>query len=152
MHKPDCIFCKIALGQAPARVILEDDNHMAFLSIMPNTEGFTVVIPKHHQPSYFAEVDPEVVSGLMQFSAKVAKILDQTFPDVGRTGLIFEGFGVDHLHSKLVPMHGTKSGEWKQHTSSVDKYFDMYEGYISSHNYGEPNRPEIDETYKKFNL
>jgi hypothetical protein len=48
--------------------------------------------------------------------------------------MIFEGFGVDHVHAKLFPMHGTAElQEWRQMNSDVDKYFDEYEGYISSH-------------------
>ena len=55
-------------------------------------------------------------------------------PTVGRVGLIFEGFGVDHLHAKLAPMHGTQTdGGWNQITSTHRKTFDHYEGYISSH-------------------
>jgi len=59
--------------------------------------------------------------------------LDSAFDDVGRTGVMFEGFGVNHIHAKLFPMHGTKSDEWKKHVSHVSKYFERYEGYISSH-------------------
>lgn len=146
----DCLFCKIAVGQIPAKIILEDDKHMAFLSHAPNTEGFSVAITKDHHSSYFADVPAEVRQGLVEFSAKVAKLLDDTFTDVGRTGLMFEGFGVDHLHSKLFPMHGTNSDAWKKRASAVDKYFENYEGYISSHDYGVPGRAEIDETFKKF--
>ncbi|HNY04680.1 MAG TPA: diadenosine tetraphosphate hydrolase, partial [Candidatus Woesebacteria bacterium] len=43
-------------------------------------------------------------------------------------------FGVDHLHLKLFPMHGTKSDKWQQHNSHINNFFDKYEGYISSHN------------------
>jgi hypothetical protein len=32
-------------------------------------------------------------------------------------------------------MHGTKASEWTQHKSNVSKYFDHYEGYISSHDF-----------------
>jgi histidine triad (HIT) family protein len=46
----DCIFCKIVKGKAPAHKIWEDKKHLAFLSIFPNTEGFTVVITKKHYP------------------------------------------------------------------------------------------------------
>ena len=62
-------------------------------------------------------------------------MLDSKLKDVGRTGMIFEGFGVDHVHSKLFPMHGTKMKEWKPLKSNVQKYFEKYEGYISSHDY-----------------
>ncbi len=131
----DCIFCAIAQGASLAHMIWQDEKYMAFLSIFPNTKGFTVVIPKAHQPSYFADVPIDVLDGLMHAVRTVAKLLDEKLEDVGRTGVMFEGFGVDHLHAKLFPMHGTKMKDWKPLKSNVEKYFDDYEGYISSHDF-----------------
>lgn len=133
MKEPNCIFCQIVAGDAPSHTIWEDETHLAFLSIFPNTEGFSVVIPKAHHGSYFAAVEEEVALGLVRAARAVATRIDTAFPDVGRTGLIFEGFGVDHLHAKLIPLHETNSDEWKQHRSSARTYFTRYEGYISSH-------------------
>ncbi len=131
-----CIFCQIAQGKAPAHIIWKDKKHMAFLGIFPNTDGFTVLIPKKHYSSYFAEVDSKVVCDLLKAAQKVAKLLDKKLVDVGRTGLIFEGFGVDHLHAKLIPMHGTADmTKWKPITSKNKKFFKKYEGYISTHDY-----------------
>jgi len=132
---PDCIFCRIVRGEAPAHKIWEDDKHLAFLTIFPNTEGFSVVITKEHYDSYVATVPDEVSSELLSAAKQVAKKIDSAFDDVGRTGFIFEGFGVDHLHVKLFPMHGTESPEWKRRHTKVEKYFEHYEGYISSHDY-----------------
>ena len=134
-QKDDCIFCKIVAGEAPSHKIWEDDTHLAFLSIFPNTEGFSVVIPKEHYPSYIFELPEEVIAALTLAASKVGRLLDAKLSDVGRTGMIFEGFGVDHAHAKLFPMHGTKGDGWVPHKSNVDKYFDQYEGYISSHDY-----------------
>lgn len=134
-QKEDCIFCKIVSGEAPCHAIWEDEKHLAFLSIFPNTEGFSVVTTKEHYPSYAFELPEEVLRDLIVAGKKVGKLLDAALDDVGRTGAIFEGFGVDHVHVKLFPMHGTKSDEWKQYKSGVDKYFEKYEGYISSHDY-----------------
>lgn len=131
----DCIFCAIARSEAPCHKIWEDDRHLAFLSIFPNTPGFSVVITKDHYPSYAFDLPDDVLSGLVTAAKQVGKLLDEKLGDVGRTGLIFEGFGVDHIHAKLFPMHGTKSEQWQQHKSNVDKYFEYYEGYISSHDY-----------------
>ena len=131
MH--DCIFCRIVMGQAPAHVIWEDEKHLAFLSIFPNTEGFSVVIPKAHYSSYIFDQPDQVICDLMLATRQVARRLDDRLADVGRTGMIFEGFGVDHLHAKLFPMHGTSQAEWAQRKSGIDTYFDRYEGYISSH-------------------
>jgi len=140
----NCIFCKIANGEAQSHSIFwEDDNYLAFLSIFPNTKGFSVVIPKKHYPSYAFDAPDEVLHGLIMASKKVAKLLDEKLDDVSRTGLIFEGFGVDHLHAKLFPMHGTKMPRWKPIGSNVDKYFEKYEGYISSHDYKRADDNEL---------
>ncbi len=131
----DCIFCKIVAGEIPCHKIWEDENHLAFLSIFPNTEGFSVVIPKTHYPSYVFDLPQEVRAELIEAAGKVAKLLDAKLKDVGRTAMIFEGFGVDHIHAKLFPMHGTKKENWEQANSEVDKYFEKYEGYVSSHDF-----------------
>jgi diadenosine tetraphosphate (Ap4A) HIT family hydrolase len=132
----DCIFCKFVRGEAPCHKIWEDEQHLAFLSIFPNTEGLSVVIPKQHYPSYAFHVADNVLQEMIVAVKKVAQLLDEKLEDVGRTGMIFEGLGVDHLHAKLFPMHGTaQMKEWRKLSVSLDKYFDHYEGYISSHDY-----------------
>ena len=131
----DCIFCKIIKGEAPCYKIWEDEKHLAFLSIFPNTEGFSVVVTKEHYSSYAFDLPNNVLGDLVVAAKKVGKLIDSKFEDVARTGMIFEGYGVDHVHAKLFPMHGTKSPDWKPMHSNVDKYFDKYEGYISSHDY-----------------
>lgn len=132
-RKDGCIFCAIAAGEAPSHKVWENDTHLAFLSIFPNTEGFSVVIPKAHYGSYLCAQDDAVIAGLMAAVKEVATLLDRKFEDVGRTGIMFEGFGVDHLHAKLFPMHGTERDVWVRHGSAERKFFDRYEGYISSH-------------------
>lgn len=146
----DCIFCKIVANEAPSHKIWEDDKHLAFLSIFPNTEGFSVVITKEHYPSYAFANENDVLTQLVLAAKKVAKLIDSKLPDVGRTGLIFEGFGVDHLHAKLFPMHGTRLSEWKALKSNVDKYFETYEGYISSHDYKRADDAKLSELASKI--
>ena len=132
----DCLFCKIAAGEVPSHKIWEDRAHLAFLSIFPNTEGVSVVIPKAHYPSYAFALPDDALSALILATKNVATLLDKALPDVGRTAMVFEGFGVDHVHAKLYPMHGTADMEhWKPIESSVPKYFEQYEGHISSHDY-----------------
>jgi len=146
----NCIFCKIVKGEAPAHKIWEDEKHLAFLSIFPNTEGFSVVITKEHYPSYVFDLPEDILVGLILAAKKVAKLLDVKLEDVGRTGMILEGFGVDHAHAKLFPMHGTKMAEWKQIKSNVNKYFEKYEGYISSHDYKRADDKTLFELAKKI--
>lgn len=146
----DCIFCKIVSSESPSHKIWEDDKHIAFLSIFPNTEGVTVVIPKQHYTSYIFDLPEEVMIDLVLAAKKVAKLLDSKLEDVGRTAMVFEGFGVDHIHAKLFPMHGTKLESWKPINSSMNKYFDKYEGYISSHDADRADDDELSTLAKKL--
>ena len=142
----DCIFCKIVSGDIPSHKIWEDEKHLAFLSIFPNTEGFSVVVTKQHYPSYAFDLPDDVLSDLVLATKKVGKLLDSKLDDVGRTAMMFEGFAVNHAHSKLFPMHGTKAKDWKPSKPDIHKYFDKYEGYISSHDYERAD----DEKLKKL--
>jgi diadenosine tetraphosphate (Ap4A) HIT family hydrolase len=135
-NQSGCVFCGIISGEVPSYKIWEDEKHVAFLSIFPNTEGTTVVVPKDHYSSYVFDLPDQVLSELILAAKKVAKLLDARLEDVGRTAMVFEGYGVDHAHAKLFPMHGTADLKaWKKIESNVDKYFNQYEGYISSHDY-----------------
>ena len=125
---------------------------MAFLSIYPNTEAFTVVITKKHFSGYAFDLPDGMLSKLVLASKKVGKLLDSKLEDVGRTGLILEGFGVDHVHTKLFPMHGTGHLKgFKQLHSNVDKYFKKYEGYISSHDYKREDDEVLERLAEIFN-
>lgn len=133
-----CIFCEIAKGNIKPLgegVIYEDDNYMAWLSPFPNTEGFSVVIPKQHYPSDVLAMPDEDLNGFVLVAKKVANMLVNYFEDVGRVGLVMEGTGVNHAHIKLFPMHGTehmKRGVWKQYASGRHDFFESYEGFIMS--------------------
>jgi len=135
MYQDNCIFCLISQGKAPYHEVWSDEAHLAFLSIFPNTEGFTVVIPKQHRSSYAFSESDKVLSNLVLATKKVAQILDSYFEDVTRCGMFLEGYGVDHLHSKLFPMHG--AGEFSAgktiEVAKPDTFFPQYPGYLSSH-------------------
>jgi len=53
-----CIFCKIALREAPASVLAETDRTVAFLDIRPITPGHALVIPKAHA-AFLEDLRPE---------------------------------------------------------------------------------------------
>jgi diadenosine tetraphosphate (Ap4A) HIT family hydrolase len=131
-----CIFCEIATGRMDtAGIFWQDDEFMAFLSIDPNTEGFTCVIPKTHFGSDVLKMPDDVLQRFILAAKKVAAILEKHFSDVGRVGVMMEGTGIDHAHIKLSPMHGTenlKRGEWQQFLSGKEFWFDKYEGWLSS--------------------
>ena len=131
-----CPFCEIAAGHlSTPGVFWQNEGFMAFLTLDPNTEGFSCVIPKAHHGSDVLKLPDDVLWPLIQASQKAAAMLERAFPDVGRVGVIGEGTGIDHAHIKLVPMHGTehlRRGEWRQTLSGKEHWFDKYEGWISS--------------------
>ena len=89
--------------------------------------------------------------GLVVAAKKVARLIDASLEGVARTGMIFEGYGVDHLHAKLFPMHGTGSDSaFKPISSNVDKYFERYEGYLSSHDFKRADDSELAEIAAKI--
>ena len=101
----DCIFCKIAKKEAPAEIIWENGDFLAFLDIFPVVPGATVVIPKKHHDSYVKNVDGEVVCHLMDACKEVMDLLDKKLENNVQTKLTFEGLEVSHLHAKLWPMY-----------------------------------------------
>lgn len=58
--------------------------------------------------------------------------------------MFFEGFGVDHVHSKLSPMHGTGDmTKWTPIENKQKIFFDKYPGYLSSHDFERASDEEL---------
>ena len=147
----DCLFCKITAGEIPYHKIYEDDKHLAFLTIFPNTKGATVVITKEHHGSSAFEQSDTVLQDLIIATKHTANILTNYFEDVGRCGMVFEGFGVDHLHSKLFPLHGTNLPEWKPiESGNKNDYYEEYPGYICSNDSKRADDAQLAELAKKI--
>jgi histidine triad (HIT) family protein len=151
-----CIFCEIASGKIKPLGdggFWENKRYLAWLSPFPNTEGFTVIIPKKHYSSdVLAMPDKELKEFIIE-AKKISQVLINHFKDVGRVGLIMEGTGVDHAHIKLIPMHGTehmKKGEWKQYLSEVDDYFEKYPGYLCSNDGPQTDFTKLNELAVKL--
>lgn len=145
-----CIFCEIVSGNIPTNLVREDKNHMAILGIFPNTKGMTVVFPKKHFGSYVFDLEEKTLEELMVFAKDVAKQIDRSLPTVMRTGMVVEGFGVDHAHVKLFPLHGKKTKKWKPIESARDEYYEEYPGYISSHDSKRADDKELKILAKKL--
>ena len=141
MSQSSCIFCQIVSGIARHFPVWESATHLAFLSIFPNTPGFSVVIPKEHLPSALFANTEEVQSQLVKACRETDRRLRRAFPDIDRCALVFEGFGIDHLHGKLIPLHGTRQEAWRPILSQHVAYTEHYEGYVTTH-----DGPRADDT------
>ena len=54
-----CVFCDIIVKNDSNAIFWQDDAHIAFLSIDPNTEGFSLVVPKKHHGSDILKMDDD---------------------------------------------------------------------------------------------
>ncbi len=48
MSDPNCLFCKIARGEIPAKKVYEDDDVIAFHDIRPQAPVHFLMVPKEH--------------------------------------------------------------------------------------------------------
>lgn len=107
----DCLFCKIAAGEIPAKMLYQDEQVFAFADIRPQAPTHILVLPRRHIPSLAqAEVGDEALLGhLLSVSAVVARQekLGRGFRVVVNSG-DEGGQTVDHLHLHVLggrPMH-----------------------------------------------
>ena len=149
-HQRECIFCQIVNKETKSWVIWESPKHIAFLSIYPNMRGVTVVIPKVHKASYAFNLEDHELSELILAAKEVAKILDSRLEGIGRTALVLEGFGIDHVHVKLYPLPNTShlASNWQPIRSKNKQYFDQYLGYVCSNDSHRASDEELDELTK----
>jgi histidine triad (HIT) family protein len=73
---PDCIFCRIVAGEAPAHVVAEDARTMAFLDRGQATEGHTLVVSRSHASDLW-EISEEDAAAVMVMARRVARTLEQ---------------------------------------------------------------------------
>lgn len=106
-YDTDNIFAKILKGEIPCHKVYEDDDTLAFLDIMPRTEGHTLVITKEKAPDLFG-ITPEGLGTLMAVVQKLAPGIKEA---VGADGILIQQFNgaaagqtVFHLHVHIVPV------------------------------------------------
>jgi histidine triad (HIT) family protein len=96
------IFTKIINGEIPCHKVAEDDNHLAFLDIMPLKSGHVLVIPKK-QVDYIFDMPPDELSELNLFAQQVAKGIKSAI-DCKKVGVVVIGLEVPHAHIHLIPI------------------------------------------------
>ena len=100
----DCLFCKIAARQIPAKIVYEDADVFAFEDINPQSPTHLLVCPRKHFASLdHASAEEEAVLGKVALvAAKIAKERKlESYRTVINTG---SGAGqtVFHLHLHLL--------------------------------------------------
>jgi len=98
----DCIFCRIVDGQAPAKIVFEDETLVAFEDLNPQAPVHLLVVPRRHLPSLkeaSAEDEP-LLGHLLTVAATLAR--ERGLETKGYRTVINNGSGagqsVFHLH------------------------------------------------------
>ena len=70
----DCLFCKIAAGKIPAKVVHQDDDTVAFMDIHPQAPTHFLVIPRKHIASLndLTPADDALLGKVFRTAAKLA--------------------------------------------------------------------------------
>jgi histidine triad (HIT) family protein len=105
-YDPNNVFAKVLRGELPCHKLYEDDDTLAFLDIMPRSEGHTLVITKTKARDLF-DISPVALAKLM---AVVQKLSPQIRDAVGADGVLIAQFNgaaagqtVFHLHVHIIP-------------------------------------------------
>lgn len=71
----DCLFCRIAAGEIPARIVHQDADVVAFHDISPQAPTHVLVVPRRHVESLSATGadDQELLGRLLGAAAEVAR-------------------------------------------------------------------------------
>ena len=100
----DCIFCKVAAGEVPSKVVKRDGQFLAFSDINPQAPTHFLVIPSHHVASLDQAKDSALLGAMLAFARDAAReagiaprgyrVVVNTNPDGGQT--------VYHLHMHVL--------------------------------------------------
>lgn len=99
-----CVFCMIAGGTIPAKVVFEDEKVVAFHDLSPQAPVHVLIIPREHYSGMNDEVPADVLAAMCSAARVVAadlgvaesgyRLIINTGPDAGQT--------VHHLHMHLL--------------------------------------------------
>ncbi|MFC7204863.1 HIT family protein [Haloferax namakaokahaiae] len=102
----DCIFCAIASGDIPGRIVHETEHTLAFLDVNPLAPGHTLVIPKDHYARLDevpADLSEELFGAVSDLVPRVEDAVDADATNVGINNGPAAGQEVDHVHVHIVP-------------------------------------------------
>ena len=119
-YDPNNIFAKILRGEIPCHKVYEDDAVLAFMDVMPQSDGHTLVVPKSAARNIL-DASAEQLAVLMPVVQKIARAVIKAFAADGAVVMQFNeepaGQTVFHLHFHVIPR---KEGEpLKPHSGAM---------------------------------
>ena len=100
------IFARILRGELPAIKVYEDDHVLAFMDIMPQADGHTLIIPKTPAVTLL-DLDPEIAAYTIKIVQKIAQAIETALDAQGIVLMQLSGAAagqtVPHVHFHLIP-------------------------------------------------
>ncbi len=107
-YDPTNIFARILRGEIPCHRVFEDDHSLAFMDIMPQSDGHTLVIPKAEGEGIL-DLPPAALAATIVATQKVARAVKKAFDPPGimiaQLNGPVAGQSVFHLHFHVVPRY-----------------------------------------------
>lgn len=105
-YDPNNIFAKILRGEAPCIKVYEDEKSLAFMDVMPQVDGHTLVIPKAPAENLF-DLPPEDYAALAEATQTVAAAVKKAMKAPGimiaQLNGAEAGQTVFHFHNHILP-------------------------------------------------
>ena len=101
---PNCPFCAIVAGDAPAERILETEHLVAFLDVRPLFRGHTLLVPKQHV-RLLSDLPAEQVPEFFSTAQRLERAVEDGLGADGSMILINNvvSQSVPHLHLHVIP-------------------------------------------------
>jgi len=107
-YDPGNIFARILRGEVPAHKVYEDVHTLAFMDVMPQSDGHTLVIPRVAAENIF-DLPPESLAATILTTQRVARAVKKAFSPPGVLIAQLNGTGagqsVFHIHFHVVPRY-----------------------------------------------
>ena len=118
------IFARIIRNELPAIRVYEDDQVVAFMDIMPQAEGHTLVIPKTPAVTLL-DLAPEAAAYTIQVVQKIAQAMEKALDIKGVVLMQLSGTAagqtVPHVHFHLIPTSVHELGKHALHMGDQEK-------------------------------
>ncbi|NLR95958.1 HIT family protein [Rhizobium sp. P38BS-XIX] len=115
------IFAKILKGDIPSYRVYEDEHTVAFMDVMPQSPGHTLVVPKSASRNIL-DADPAALQQAITVVQKVAVAVQEAFDADGVYIAQFNepsaGQTVFHLHFHVIPRH--EGAALKPHSGKME--------------------------------
>ena len=107
-YDPDNVFAKILRAEVDAHVVLDEKHCLAFMDVMPQSPGHTLVIPREPAESLF-DLSAEGLTHLAAATRRVAQGVYRAFNPGGVTVMQLNGADagqtVFHIHFHVIPRY-----------------------------------------------